>query len=55
MELALFHNGVLVLRAKGDVEPQMNVKHSRTFQMVSEVERCKELLQGRQARCMNWT
>ena len=55
MELALFHGGVLVLRGKGGVEPHMNVKYSRTFQMVSEVERCKELLQGRKARCMNWT
>ena len=51
-KLATFHDGVLVLRAKGDVEPQANVKRSGKFQMVSEAERRNELLQGRQARCL---
>ena len=36
MELALFHDNVLMLRGKGDVEPQANVKRSGKFQMVSE-------------------
>ena len=38
------------MRLKGGVEPQANVKRSGKFQMVSEAERCNELLQGRQAR-----
>ena len=36
MELVLFHYGVLLMSLKGGVEPQANVKRSRTFQMVSE-------------------
>ena len=36
MELALFLDGVLVLRGKGNVELQANVKRSGKFQMVSE-------------------
>ena len=36
MELGLFHGGVLLMRLKGGVEPQANVKRSGKFQMVSE-------------------
>ena len=50
--LATFRDGVLVLREKGEAEPQANVKRSGKFQMVSEAERRGELLQGRQVRCL---
>lgn len=50
--LATFRDGVLVLREKGEAEPQANVKRSGKFQMVSEAERRGELQQGRQARCL---